>query len=316
MQIIRDIFDTSNLSLKQYQFVLSIGNFDGVHRGHQYLIGQNMQLAGQKGWKSAVLTFDPHPVKFLNPNSHFELLFDKSDCMEQLSSLGLDYILLQSFNKKFSMLTAEAFLEGIFDKISIKAMILGPDFCFGLNRSGNLEYLRQEAEKRKFELIIPSVFKVNDEIISTSGVKKKLMAGDVAGAQFYLGRNYYLKGNVVQGDQRGRLLGFPTANIQSACAVHLKKGVYKTRTHLQRDKKNNTIEVFDSITNIGLHPTFVNAESKVKIETHIFDFNEDIYGETIKVELIKFIREEKKFDSKDELLKQIQNDIEQARSPF
>jgi riboflavin kinase/FMN adenylyltransferase len=316
MQIIRDIFDTSDLSLKQYQFVLSIGNFDGVHRGHQYLIGQNTHLARQKGWKSAVLTFDPHPAKFLNPHSHFELLFDKNDCIEQLSSLGLDYLLLQCFNKKFSMLTAEVFLEALFNKISVKAMILGPDFCFGLNRSGNLEYLKQEAAKRKFELITPSVFKVNDEIISTSGVKKKLMNGDIAGAQFYLGRNYYLKGNVVQGDQRGRLLGFPTANIQSACAIHLKKGVYKTRTYLQRDKTNRAIEGYDSITNIGLHPTFVNVESKVKIETHIFDFNEDIYGETIKVELVKFIREEIKFDSKDALLKQIQNDIEQVRSSF
>lgn len=317
MQIIRDISNTNNLSIKQHQFVLSIGNFDGVHNGHQYLIKQNIQLAKERGWKSLVLTFNPHPAKFLSPASHFELLFDKDDCIEQLGALGLDYLIIQNFDKNFSLLTAEAFVKELFFNIPIKVMILGPDFCFGLSRSGNLDYLRQEAEKRCFEVIVPAVFKTNDEIISTSGVKKKLREGDLEGVKSFLGRNYYLKGCVVQGDMRGRLLGFPTANIQSASAIHLKKGVYKTRTFIEENDKNKDVAgIYDSITNIGLHPTFSNNENKIKIETHIFDFKEDIYGQDIKVELVKFIRDEKKFVNIDELIKQIENDVKEAKSPL
>jgi riboflavin kinase/FMN adenylyltransferase len=316
MQIIRNISDTNNLDLKQHQLVLSIGNFDGVHKGHQYLIKQNIQLAKNRGLKSAILTFDPHPAKFLNPQGHFELLFDKNDCIEQLAALGLDYLILQDFDKNFSLLTAEDFAEELFSNFSIKAMVLGPDFCFGLNRTGNLDYLRQEAGKRGFELLIPAIFKIDGEIISTSGIKKKLKEGDIAGAQFYLGRNYYLTGEVISGDQRGRQLGFPTANIKSALAVHLKKGVYKTRTHIKKMNNEKEILVYDSVTNIGLRPTFINNETQVKIETHIFDFNENIYGQTIRIEMVKFIREEKKFETMEALVTQIKSDIQDARRAY
>jgi riboflavin kinase/FMN adenylyltransferase len=311
MQIIRDISKLNNFSLSGNNFVLSIGNFDGVHRGHQYLIKQNIQLAKDKGWKSAVLTFQPHPVKFLNPQSHFELLFDKDDCIEQLEALGLDCLILQNFDKRFSLLTADQFVEELFASISVKAIVLGPDFCFGLNRAGNLDYLRQQAVQRGFQLIVPGVLKDNDDIISTSGIKKKLREGDLESVQKCLGRNYYLRGTVVKGDQRGRLLGFPTANICSGMAVNIKRGVYKTRTFI--GETYSCHGPLESITNIGMHPTFANQDPKVKIETHIFDFNEDIYGQIIRVELVKFIREEKKFENKDVLVRQIQNDIQEAR---
>lgn len=316
MQIIRKISDTINLDLNQKQFVLSIGNFDGIHLGHQYLIKQNIQYAKENNLRSAILTFNPHPIKFLKPDLNFELLFDKNDCIEQLEKLGLDYLILQTFDKNFSLMPAKDFITELFSNIKIKAMILGPDFCFGLNRSGNLEYLMKESKIRQFQLIVPSAFKINEEIISTSGVKKKLKEGDLDGVSRYLGRNYYLKGEVIQGDQRGRLLGFPTANIQSVFAVHLKNGVYKTRTQILDPKNNINSVIYDSISNIGLNPTFNTEESQKKIETHIFDFNKDIYGQQIKIEFIKFIREEHKFNSKEALIKQIQSDIQEARKSF
>lgn len=313
MQIIRDI---SNFSIKEYgvrPIVLSIGNFDGVHRGHQYLIQQNIELARVRGWKSAILTFTPHPIKFLKPDAPFELLFDKHDCVLQLEKLHLDYLILQDFDRRFSLLTAADFVRELFTHVPIKAMILGPDFCFGLNRSGNLEFLKKEAINRHFELFVPEVFKNNEEIISTSGIKKKLQSGDIAGAKNFLGRNYYLNGEVVRGDQRGRLLGFPTANIFSAMAVHLRRGVYVSQVFLNMGEGEKCLP---SITNIGLHPTFGEQQPRVKIETHIFDFNQNIYGKIIKVELLAYLREEKKFQGKNELVQQIHDDIRRARSGF
>jgi riboflavin kinase/FMN adenylyltransferase len=313
MQIVRNILNFDGQRFGNQSIVLSVGNFDGVHRGHQYLIQKNIQLARLRGWQSAVMTFSPHPIKFLNPEKPFEPLFDKEDCIEELGKLGLDFLILQNFDRRFSMMTADDFLSELFAHVPVKALVLGPDFCFGLNRSGNLEYLAKESHLRKFELEVPEVLKDDSLVISTSGIKKKLAVGDVEEVKKLLGRNFYLNGEVVKGDQRGRLLGFPTANILTHSAVHLLRGVYTSRVHLI---VNGKPQILSAITNVGHHPTFQNSLPQVKIETHIFDFDSNIYGKIIKVELIEFLREEKKFAGKNELIQQIQVDIQQARSRF
>jgi riboflavin kinase/FMN adenylyltransferase len=290
--------------------VLTIGNFDGVHLGHQKLLKE--LLAQSKIYKvpSVVCTFRPHPRVILRPNEPHHRMFDHRDQFEVMSQMGIDYLIEEKFSKDFSLMSAEEFLENYIEKIFHPVhLVVGYDFSFGKSRQGNADYLVKFCERKKWGLTIVSAYEKDGQIVSSSQIRMLLEHGDLEKAEEYLGRPYYLRGPVRLGYKRGRLLGVPTANLSPEIDFVPRKGVYFSWTYLQGRK-------LPSITNIGYNPTFENSDSYLKVETHIFDFDEDIYGEHLTVELIKFHRDEMKFGSFDLLKTQIHKDLEQARAFF
>lgn len=290
--------------------VLTVGNFDGVHLGHQKLV--NELLAQSKNYKapSVVCTFKPHPRAVLRPQEPHHRLFDYRDQFEVLDSMGVDYLIEEKFSKDFSLMSAEEFLENYIEKIfHPKHLVVGYDFNFGKSRSGNIEYLKQFCQQKNWGLTIVNAFEKDGQIVSSSQIRKLLEHGDLKKAEEYLGRPYYLRGPVRLGYKRGRQLGVPTANLSPEIDFIPRKGVYFTWAYL-KDRK------IPSITNIGFNPTFENSDSYLKVETHLFDFDEDIYGEHLKIQLLQFHRDEMKFGSFELLKTQIFKDLEQARNFF
>lgn len=312
MQVFESVFELKNhLSVRAETSCVSIGNFDGVHLGHQELIKQlneKKQSFDQQKTKSVVISFYPHPVQVLYPERGFTKIFDLEDQLQQMQKLGVDYFVKQAFSRELSNLSPEQFIgEYIVKSLSPKALVVGYDFNFGAKRAGGIEFLQQAATRFSFELIVVPAFKLNDEIVSSSKIRQFIMSSQIEKANAFLGRSYYLKGIVERGAGRGKGIGIPTANLFSQSECVPAKGVYKSLCYLG-DK------VYKSISNIGNNPTFNHATSKIYIETHIFDFQEDIYGSNIRIELLNYIRAEKKFDSVKELIDQIQKDLQVARN--
>ncbi len=290
--------------------VLTVGNFDGVHLGHQKLL--NELLTQSKNYKvpSVVCTFKPHPRVILRPQEPHHRLFDYRDQCEVLEKMGIDYLIEEKFSKDFSLMSGEEFLENYIEKIfHPKHLVVGYDFNFGKSRSGNTEYLKQFCQQKGWGLTIVDAFEKEGQIVSSSQIRKLLEHGDLKKAEDFLGRPYYLRGPVRVGYKRGRLLGVPTANLSPEIDFVPRKGVYFTWAFLN-DRK------IPSITNIGFNPTFENSDSYLKVETHLFDFDEDIYGEHLKIQLLQFHRDEMKFGSFELLKAQIHKDLEQARNYF
>jgi riboflavin kinase/FMN adenylyltransferase len=307
MRIFYSFNEYSKINAQNYgQIALCIGNFDGVHIGHKALIQKTKQLSYAMGGSSCLLTFEPHPVKVLLPKASYNPLFDLSDRLQQFEQQGIDEVILQPFDLEFAQVSAEDFIEEyLLKKIRPQHVIVGYNFSFGKKGLGNSEMLKQKLNKVS---IVPPV-EWNGYVVSTSKIKDLLQSGNVSEAKECLGRSYSFLGNVVKGDQRGRQIKFPTANILHPLAGNLKKGVYCTQTTINEQR-------FNSITNVGVNPTVNTEIPSLKVETHIFNFSEDIYGKEIKVEFIKFIRPEKKFSSLNELQLQIQRDVDQAHKIF
>ncbi|MCK6598275.1 MAG: bifunctional riboflavin kinase/FAD synthetase [Bdellovibrionaceae bacterium] len=293
--------DTLNYNLGP--IALTIGNFDGVHLGHKQLVSE---LCKDSTLKSLIISFEPHPIKFFRPEINFKKLFCYKDQIEQLEKMKVDYFVQLSFNKVFSQLKYDDFLEMIERKLDIKKIVIGYDFRFGKDKGGTYDQLKNWCEKKKIELIKIEEIKLNQLTVSTTEIKKQLDKSDMLMVTNLLGRHFYVEGVVVKGDQRGRLIGFPTANLQQSEETHLPHlGVYATRVKLRG-------QFFNSVTNIGRTPTFKQDE-RVKVESHLLDFNQDIYGEIIQIEFRSYLRAEKKFNSLDELKTQIQIDINERR---
>jgi riboflavin kinase/FMN adenylyltransferase len=290
---------------------LTIGNFDGVHRGHQELLRRVVDFATLKGGSSVLLTFYPHPLQVLHPERKHVRLFDQEDQREQLAKSGLSGVFLQSFSRDFSEMSAPDFLENYLLKFfHPRCLVVGHDFSFGQHRQGHHDLLRAFCERRGIELQIVPPLKIDGVIASTSKIREALLNGDLELAKNLLGRNYFIQGVVEKGDARGRTLGFPTANIRPAVDFYPKIGVYACRATLAGDK---SATVFKAVTNIGLNRTFVEGENHpIKVEAHLLNYQGDLYGKTMKLELIDYLREEKKFSSIDELKAQIARDAEQA----
>ncbi len=290
--------------------VLTIGNFDGLHLGHQKLMSELISQSKRLGVPSVVCTFRPHPRTILKPGEPHPRLFDYRDQAEMMEGLGIDYLIEEKFSKDFSLMSAEQFLEDYIEKIFHPAhLVVGYDFNFGKSRVGNTEFLKEFCARKKWGLTIVGAYEQEGQIVSSSQIRKLLEHGDLKKAEEFLGRPYYLRGPVRLGYQRGRTLGVPTANLSPEIDFVPRKGVYFTWAFLH-DRK------IESITNIGYNPTFEEADSYLKVETHLFNFDEDIYGEHLKVQLCEFHRDEMKFGSFDLLKAQIFKDLELAKKYF
>lgn len=282
----------------------TIGIFDGVHVGHKKIIGMLGDEARRKGLVSCVVTFDPHPQKALR-GTDMPLIVPLRERFALLEQEGLDLVVCFRFTKEFADISAEDFIRDVLvAKLSVKSLFIGPDFFFGRARKGNTELLKLMGRDYGFETIQVEPVLSDDEVASSTVIRTLIEDGMVSDAARFLGRNFYIEGKVEQGEMRGRMLGFPTANLDTDWELLPKRGVYITRTHLSG-------KTLRSITNIGYRPTF--GENRLLVETHILDFQDSIYGKTIRVEFIDRLRDERRFENVDALAGQIAKDVEKAR---
>jgi len=302
MKIIRN-FNHINPELKNS--VLTLGNFDGLHLGHQKMLEKVRNIASANNAKSALLTFEPHPAKILADKNWDMRIFNPAQKLNFLRTENLvDIVFVLNFTKEIANLNAEDFVKKILiDCLKIKHLAIGYDFVFGKNKSGNADLLEKLSTIYNFSFT--KIDAVKDEaknIYSSTNIRKLILSGDVKAAGERLGKNYQIQGIVVSGNKKGREIGFPTANIiPKSGIIKPKYGVYKALVKLSAEEKK-----YPAIVNFGIRPTIDG--SKPLFEAHIFDFNRDIYGKKIIIEFLDFIREEKKFSSLEELKKQIEKD--------
>jgi riboflavin kinase/FMN adenylyltransferase len=291
--------------------VLTIGNFDGVHKGHQSLFQQVINKAKQINGTSVTITFDPHPLQALGISGP-PLITRRDQKLELIENCGIDVLLCIRFNMEFASITAHDFIEDILvNKIGMKAIIIGGDYSFGKDRLGNTELLKKEGNRLGFETVISAwkhVTGSNHERISSTRIREIVMEGKVNQAYKYIGRHYQIRGKVIKGRQRGgSQLGFPTVNIKLHDELCPKLGVYAVAVETVKGN-------FKGVANIGFSPTF--GDHQFTIEVHILDFNHDIYDTRIRVNMIKRLRDEKKFAGIRELSDQIKKDIQKAKEIF
>ncbi len=290
---------------------VAIGNFDGVHLGHQRLLNKMLEESKRLGIPGVVLTFYPHPVELLRPEKKLERLFTTAEKLTCLEDLNIPYVLVASFDHKLASLSPEAFFETYLKNgLKAKSVTVGFDFHFGKARSGDATTLKVLCHKNQIDLTVVDALEKDDVKISSSFIREKLREGAVDQARIVLGRPYFITGAVSHGDSRGEKIGFPTANLKPPEEKLLPKdGVYVTRSIWQK-------QVFSSVTNIGTRPTFHGETAPRIIEVHFIDFKARLYDETIQVEFLERIRDEKKFSSGEELVSQIQRDVQYARDSF
>jgi riboflavin kinase/FMN adenylyltransferase len=291
--------------------ILTIGAFDGVHVGHQKIIEQLNKIGNEVGGESVIFTFSKHPRMVLQPDTHgLKLLQSQEEKLEKLEKLGLKHIILYPFTKEFANITAEDFLKHfLLEKLGIHTLVIGYDHQFGKNREGNFNYLQEQSKILPFNVMEIDAQEVDAVNVSSSKIRQAITNGDMRTASHYLNEPFQLWGKVVHGNKLGRTIGYPTANIELNDSLKIipKMGVYGIQIHLE---DNRTLQ---GMLNIGIKPT-INEGNNISIEAHIFDFSENIYDLRIKVDLIQFIREEKKFTSVNELKEQLEKDEKLVRS--
>lgn len=303
------IIDNVNKISKDQKIYFTIGNFDGVHLGHQQFLKTINQEARNSGAIFLVVTFVPHP-SFVLKNQHSFLLNTYESRRTILEEMGVDYLYEIDFNRDFSTQKPGDFLEKyLFSHPGIKKVFLGHDFAFGANKSGDFHFVEEFCRLKNVALTIQNEYRFNDQNVSSSVVRSLITSGKVESVSSLLGRDFSISGRVIKGAGRGRQIGFPTANLDydKVCIVP-SLGVYVTRTTF----KGMT---YFSVTNVGKNPTF-NSGNEIHLETHLLDFNVDIYGEKISVSFVKKIRDEKKFSSANELIQQIKSDVATTRELF
>ncbi len=296
--------------VKKKKTVITIGTFDGVHLGHRKILDEVTRYAKNINGRSLVITFSPHPRFVVNPDMKFELLTTIDEKMEQFEKAGIDLALVINFTKEFSELSYRDFIEKIIcDEIGVTHFVIGYDHKFGKNRSGDISKLNEFAEKCQYSVSSVDGVTINGEVISSTKIRNLLYEGNIVKANHFLGYNYSFWGKVVRGSQRGRTLGFPTANIKPEKDKLIPaNGVYAVKVTVKERE-------FFGLMNIGNRPTFENLNQKI-IEVYILDFNENIYSQIIKTEILGRLREEKKFITKEALLNQINEDLQNAKKFF
>lgn len=298
---------------------LVLGNFDGVHKGHRELISRLVKRAQEGAESSVVVTFDPHPAEFFGRGGGFKKIDTPAIKRRLLGALGVTGLLELSFNAELAALSGEDFIRDILDVFPLKEVIVGPDFRFGRDRTGSVELLAAHGRARGFEVTVMDPVAINGAVASSSVVRKLLSEdGDVAGAAAMLERPFCLHGKVVQGNQLGRTIGFPTANISGINQIIPKIGVYSGRIKITSEHSPGirSNDFMPCVINIGLRPT-VNTGSDIRVEAHIYDSpgqSPDLYEEFVELEFIKRLRDEKRFENLEALKAQISKDIESAQA--
>lgn len=306
------ITDASTAPFPGERTVLTIGAYDGLHHGHQAVIAQVRALAAAKGARSAVVTFDRHPATVVRPESAPQLLTDQVQRLELLEATGIDAAVVLPFDEAQAEETAQAFIERVLvNCLNAGCVVVGDDFHFGRNREGNVALLRELGERYGFD-VEPVVLVARsdgvDEPVSSTAIRRALAGGNVSLAAEMLGRPFEARGVVVQGDQRGRLLGFPTANVEVSNRVCVPAdGVY-AGLYERPDGSQHPCAI-----NLGRRPTFYEHADSSLLEAHLLDFEGDLYGEAARIRFVGFLRSERKFDGIDSLVEQLKQDVEHAR---
>lgn len=284
---------------------VAIGNFDGLHRGHQYLVHSMTERAKRAGKPAAVLTFEPHPRQYFNPAASFFRLTSIAAKEIILAKLGLDGMFVRAFNRELSSMTAAGFVDMLQRDLNIGGVVVGHDFHFGKNREGTPERLKELCAERGLDYAVVEPFRDGGEVVSSSLIRAALASGDIATANELLGYRWFVQGEVIHGAKRGRELGFPTANIELDPGCALRHGGYGVRARLQDGRLTGGVASF------GRRPMFDNGAPL--LEVHLFDFSGDLYGQRLDVEFIGWVREEERFPELPELIAAIANDAAIAR---
>lgn len=301
MQVIRGLHNIPKAPIKGY--AATIGNYDGIHIGHQQILTRLKEKAAKLGIETLVITFEPLPQEFFGINT--QRLMSLTEKLKMLSQYNIDRVLVLPFNRQLSALSGNKFIENILIKrLNIRHLIIGNDFHFGNKRKGSYALLKQY----NFEIEIVPELKTNEVRVSSTSIRSALLKSDLAFANKTLGRPYHITGKVIKGQKLGSTIGFPTANISLCKRDPLLQGVYAVKLHGLG--KN----LLYGVANIGFCPTV--AKKHKTLEVHIFDLDQDLYGKKVTVEFIKKIRPEKKFDSLSSLTNQIKKDIANARKIF
>jgi len=285
--------------------LLTIGVFDGVHRGHQHLLAQLTERARQQGYTSGVVTFHRHPQEVLSPRTRLPFLTDLTERTELLKGEGVGAIITLSFTSELARLGARQFLNYLKKYLRMRGLVVGPDFTLGRNQEGNIDCLRKLGEDMGFTVTVVPPVTLDGEVVSSTAIRQALAAGDMKKVLRLAGRPFSLSGRVASGAGRGSTLGFPTANLEIAPEQALPPdGVYATWAHL--DGRTHR-----SMTDIGQHPTFGGGQRGV--EVYILDYSGDLYGQKLRIDIMERLRGEQQFATTEALKKQIAEDIEQGK---
>ncbi|MGA2223985.1 MAG: bifunctional riboflavin kinase/FAD synthetase [Syntrophobacteraceae bacterium] len=284
---------------------ITIGNFDGVHKGHQTLFQKVKQWAEELNGQSVVVTFDPHPLEVLFPEKVLSFITSHRQKLDLIASCGIDAAIVIPFDHGFSRMSAREFVEVVVvDKIGARAIVVGHDYRFGHSREGDIPFLKKLGEIYGFKVEIVSGIKMNDTVVSSTTIRQMITDGNIKTANKLLGRFFEVSGTVIPGRKRGVTLGFPTANIRMPSVTSPRTGVYVIDAEVDGKR-------YGGAANLGYNPTFGDVE--LSLEAHLFDFDQDIYGKIITIRFIDRLRDEQRFSSPGELALQIKKDVDTAK---
>lgn len=289
--------------------VVTIGNFDGVHKGHQTIFKKVIKHARNIQGTPGVITFDPHPIKITAPDKALPLITPLDQKKELILNQGIELFIVANFTHEFSTISATEFVTNILvGRLGIKEIIVGYDYVFGRNREGDIKLLKRMGEKFDFSVYQVMPVYVGKTVVSSTLIRKLVENGRITEAKTLLGRNYQMRGKVIKGMRRGgSILGYPTANVMLSDKLIPKKGVYIVTVEIDK-------EIFQGLTNVGYNPTFKNKA--LSIETYIFDFSKDILGRDMRINFLSRLRDEITFADAAELSRQIDQDVENAKRFF
>jgi riboflavin kinase/FMN adenylyltransferase len=299
------IHDLSEVKLDRSR--LTIGSFDGVHLGHRQIIQSLVEGAEDAGVPSVVVTFFPHPQFILRGESRPYYLTLPDKRAQLLAELGVDYVFTYPFNEEISRLSARDFISSLYGNFHFQELLIGYDFALGKDREGNSDLLNKIGKELGYNVQVIAPYQIAGELVSSSRIRKLIREGDVRSANEMLGREFSISGQVIKGDNRGKSLGFATCNLDvHQEVVDIKGGVYASRGLVGG-------KLWPAVTNIGFRPTFGEDLSKSRIEAHLLDFSNDLYGQDVELFFVDRLRDEMKFSEVDDLVTQIQKDIDHTR---
>ena len=303
----KTLHSISQLTHLHGSIFLAIGVFDGVHLGHQAVISTSTRHVRSAGGTPVVITFDPHPLKVLRPHNAPHLLTATQHKIALIRDLGVEHLLVINFDKKFAATPPENFIQQLVTHSRpLREICVGHEWSFGKDRRGNLDLLKKLGAQFDFDVVgIPPV-KVNGAVVSSTAIRQAVEKGDFAKAAAMLGRDYTIWGTVKAGDKLGKKLGYPTANLSAHSEQFPPNGVYLVEARIQG-------VFYHGVVNLGYRPTISSGKSERVLEIYLLDFDRDIYGENVEVRFVRYLRPERKFDSLEALVRQIELDVRQAR---